>query len=142
MLLRVDRRYKKSAYTIGKLYVDGVYVCDTLEDAVRPYKIAHETAIPAGTYELTMNAISPKFQYHKWALPYGGFIPRLLDVPNYSGVLIHPGNTAADTDGCILVGRNRAVGKVLDSQATFKTLMDRYLWPAKLRGESITISLS
>jgi hypothetical protein len=82
--------------TLGELYIDGVYFCKTLEDKVRPQKIQNETAIPAGTYNVIVNE-SPKFKR---------FLPRLLDVPNFSGVLIHAGNTPADTQGCVLVGES------------------------------------
>jgi hypothetical protein len=109
MKLEVKRIAKKETYTIGKMYVDGVYFCDTLEDKVRDLavvaKVANETAIPAGMYNVTVNR-SPKF---------GRDLPRLENVPQFDGILIHRGNTDADTSGCILVGENKAVGKVLNS---------------------------
>lgn len=141
MKLTVDRRYKKPGYTIGCLLINGQYFCDTLEDAVRAVKIYGETAIPAGIYNVDMSTVSPKFRTRSWAVPWNGIVPRLLNVPNFQGVLIHPGNVPADTDGCILVGRNTAKGAVLQSQATYTQLMRNYLWPAKLRGEKIIIEL-
>lgn len=141
MQIKVKRIAKKATYTIGRLYVDEKYVCDTLEDAVRDKKIYGKTAIPSGTYKITMDVVSPRFKDRAWAKPYGGKIPRLIDVPNYEGVLIHVGNTADDTSGCLLVGKNTIVGMVTDSTNTFKNLMDNYLIPAKKRGENITITI-
>lgn len=135
MELKLERIARKQSYTIGRLYVDGEYFCDTLEDTDRGLdadmplsKIAELkkkgiTAIPVGTYEITIKVVSPKFKARSWAKPYGGRVPRLLNVPGFDGVLIHPGNTAADTDGCILVGRNTVVGQVTDSVTAYMALM-------------------
>lgn len=151
--LSLNRRYKKSLYTIGKLSVAGVYFCDTLEDRDRGLtqsmssieiykkKIYGLTAIPTGRYRVLMDVVSPKFRNKVWAKPYGGKIPRLEGVPGFDGILIHPGNTPLDTYGCVLCGRNLAVGKVLESQATFFKLMDEYLIPAHKRGEEIWITI-
>lgn len=115
MELTLIRHAFKPTYTIGKLYIDGKYFCDTLEDVVRKGpKVMHETAIPAGTYEVILN-VSPRF---------GKVLPRLLNVPGFDGILIHAGNTSKDTSGCILVGQNKEVGKVINSQATMKRLME------------------
>ena len=139
MELTVRRTAKRQGYTIGKLSIDGEYFCDTLEDAdrgltadmppgkIRELKVYGQTAIPTGRYAVTLDVVSPRFKARSWARPYGGKIPRLLNVPGFEGVLIHPGNTAADTDGCILVGRNTVVGKVTDSVATFHALMKKLL---------------
>ena len=95
MKLKLERLYLKPDYTIGKLYIDGKYFCDTLEDQVRDLakerKIPGRTAIPAGVYEVIVN-ISPRFRRK---------LPRLLDVAGFDGILIHRGNTAEDTSGCI-----------------------------------------
>lgn len=135
MEILVKRIAKKSKYTIGKMYIDGQYICDTLEDAdrglnqnmslkeIKNKKVYGETAVPTGTYKVDMNTVSPKFKSRTWAKPYGGKLPRLVLVPGYDGVLIHPGNKAEDTLGCILVGENKAVGQVLNSQVTFKKIM-------------------
>ena len=132
----VQRTYRGSAYTIGKLFIDGNYICDTLEDVdrglssnmsedeIKKIKIYGETAIPTGTYKVIMNVVSEKFKNRVWAKPYKGKLPRLVDVPGYEGVLIHPGNTADDTSGCILVGRNKVKGQVVESQNTFHSLMN------------------
>lgn len=106
MNIEVKRTFKGPDYTIGKMYLDGKYFCDTLEDAVRPVKIKNQTAIPEGEYKVIVN-ISPRF---------GKVLPRLLDVPGFEGVLIHSGNTKEDTSGCILVGENKEKGKVLNSR--------------------------
>lgn len=140
MELRVKRVALKSDYTIGRLYVNGEFFSDTLEDAVRDTKIYGKTAIPCGTYKITMDVVSPKFKDRSWAKPYDGKLPRLIDVPNYEGVLIHVGNTAEDTSGCLLVGQNRAVGRLVNSTQTFMSLMEKHLIPAKNRGEEITIT--
>lgn len=105
--LLVKREFFAETYTIGKLYVDGVYFCDTLENPVRPegIKIPNETAIPYGTYEVIIN-FSPKFKR---------ILPRLLNVPMFDGILIHRGNSVKDTSGCILVGENKVKGMVLNS---------------------------
>ena len=135
MELKLKRIAKKNGYTIGKLSINGKYFCDTLEDSDRGLdssmsldelkrkKLPHITAIPTGRYQVTMNVISPKFSKYTFYKQYGGGrVPRLLNVPAYSGVLIHCGNTAKDTDGCILVGKNSKVGMVLDSKITYSNL--------------------
>lgn len=141
MKLTVERRWRKPDYTIGILYIDGQRFCEILEDAVRPDKIYGKTAIPAGTYKIDMDTVSAKFKNRKWAVPYDGKLPRLLDVPGYSGVLIHPGNRPEDTDGCLLPGNNRAKGMVLDSQIRFHQLMKEYLIPAHRAGDEILIEI-
>ena len=153
MRLTLQRIAKREAYTIGRLYVDGIYVCDTVEDKDRGLKSHHpleqikkakvygETAIPMGTYVIDMDRVSPKFSGRSWAKPYGGKIPRLRSVPGFESILIHTGNTAASSLGCILVGINDKAGRVPDSQKTFKRLMDDYLIPAHERGDTITITI-
>lgn len=148
MEILVKRIAKKSKYTIGKMYIDGQYICDTLEDAdrglnqnmsleeIKNKKVYGETSVPTGTYKVDMNTVSPKFKSRTWAKPYGGKLPRLVLVPGYDGVLIHPGNKAEDTLGCILVGENKAVGQVLNSQVTFKKIMS-----ILTKGTNITITI-
>ena len=148
MEILVKRNAKKPKYTIGKMYIDGQYICDTLEDAdrglnqnmsleeIKNKKVYGETAVPTGTYKVDMNTVSPKFKSRTWAKPYGGKLPRLVLVPGYDGVLIHPGNKAEDTLGCILVGENKAVGQVLNSQVTFKKIMS-----ILTKGTNITITI-
>lgn len=108
MKIKVDRIYKGESYTIGKMYLNGEYFCDTLEDAIRPVKIPNETAIPAGTYKVEVT-YSPRFKRN---------LPLLVDVPNYTGIRIHNGSNKDHTSGCILVGFNTAKGKLTDSRKT------------------------
>lgn len=134
MRLELTRIYKGRDYTIGRLYVDGVYLCDTLEDTdrglssamtsaeIKALKVFGKTAIPRGMYFVDMQTVSPRFRLRKWAKAHGGRVPRLQGVRGFDGVLIHPGNTASDTDGCILVGYNKAKGKVLESVAAYERL--------------------
>lgn len=148
MEILVRRIAKRPTYTIGRMYIDGEYVCDTLEDTdrglkqsmpleeIKKKKIYGKTAIPTGTYKVTMDVVSPKFKNKTWAKPYEGKLPRLLDVPGYEGVLIHPGNTADSTNGCVLTGINSVVGKVMNSQATFKKVM-----AILTKGTDITITI-
>lgn len=142
MEIRVKRIALKETYTIGRLYIDGEYICDTIEDKVRDIKIQNETAIPYGRYKVAMNYKSPKysnFDKYKWAKEYDGYLPRLIDVPEFDGILIHVGNTSLDTSGCILVGENKKKGKVINSVATFNRLMKDYLLKAKEKNENIWI---
>lgn len=135
MELRLNRIARKNGYTIGRLSINGKYFSDTLEDSdrglsssmsldvLKKKKLPHITAIPTGKYQITMDVISPKFSKSKFYQQFGeGRVPRLLNVPAYQGVLIHCGNTAKDTDGCILVGKNTKVGMVLYSKQTYANL--------------------
>lgn len=126
MKLLLKRIAKRETYTIGKLYVDNHLFCDTCEDKVRDIeregKVYGKTAIPYGTYKVTLKVQSPKYSQrasYDWCK---GYLPRLLNVPHFDGILIHAGNTAEDSAGCILVGENKVVGKVINSMATLKRL--------------------
>lgn len=134
MKLNLERLFLKPDYTIGKLYIDGSYFCDTLEDQVRDLtkekKVPGRTAIPAGTYEVIVN-ISPRFRRK---------LPRLLDVPGFDGILIHRGNTAEDTAGCILVGENREQGKVINS-TRYELQLTGMLERVQGKGEKPTIEI-
>jgi hypothetical protein len=152
MDITIKRIFKGDKYTIGKLYVNGIYECDTLEDTdrgltedsplseIQSKKVYGETAIPTGTYKIDMNTVSPKFKDRSWAKFCGGKLPRLIDVPGYSGVLIHVGNKPADTLGCILVGDNKIKGQVINSTSTFQELYSLML-KAKVAGEEITVTI-
>lgn len=152
MKLLLKRIAKQKTYTIGKLYINGVYECDTLEDVdrglsndmaideIKKKKVYGQTAIPTGTYEINMDVVSPKFKDRSWAKPYDGKLPRLMDVPGYEGVLIHVGNTDKDSSGCILVGQNKIKGQVVNSTATFHELMGK-LTDAHERGEKVSITI-
>lgn len=141
MKLILERNWNKETYTIGKLYyIDEDtqakrYICDTLEDtdrrltddmtieAIKKLKVYAETAIPSGTYQITLNTISPKYNKRKYYKDLcGGKVPRLLGVKGYDGVLIHIGNTNKDTAGCILVGENKVKGRVINSTKAFEKL--------------------
>lgn len=152
MKLLLKRSFKGPDYTIGKLYINDVYECDTLEDQDRGLtsqmsiseielkKVYGKTAIPTGTYKIDMTTVSPKFKDRVWAKPYKGILPRLIDVKGYSGVLIHVGNKAEDTLGCILVGENKVKGQVVNSTATFYELMT-VLLKAQSAGETIELTI-
>lgn len=154
MVVTVERIYTCDTYTIGKLYINEEYICDTLEDTDRGLndsmsideitkkKVYGKTAIPCGTYNLTMNVQSPKysnFGKYKWAKQYDAYLPRIENVKGFEGILIHVGNTDKDSNGCILVGNNNIKGQVTSSTVTFQKLMNNYLWKAKQSNEVITI---
>lgn len=134
MKLRVERLWKKPAYTVGRLFVNGKFFCNTLEDTVRDLsnekKVYGKTAIPYGEYKVVYN----------WSPKFGRNLPRLLNVPAFEGILIHPGNTADDSAGCILVGRNTEVGRLTESRYTSDKL-NVLIEDAQRGGESITIEI-
>ena len=153
MELIVDRKWKKQSYTISNLTIDGKWFCNVLEDAdrgldssmsiakIKELKKPSITAIPRGTYEITLDVISPRFctnAFYKQVCD--GKLPRLLNVKGFEGILIHAGNTDKDSAGCLLVGMNLEKGKVLKSQETFRKLYE-VLNEAKLRGEDIQITI-
>jgi hypothetical protein len=111
MKLEVRRDMCGAVCTIGRLFINGENTCFTLEDVVRPdgVKIYGETAIPAGTYKVVVN-FSNRFQT---------LMPELLEVPNFEGIRIHPGNTDKDTHGCILVGSNHTGNSITDSRKAY-----------------------
>lgn len=154
MKLLVKRTYKGPKYTIGKLYVNGQYFCDSIEDVDRGLKqgmplndilrikVKGKTCIPYGTYVVTINVVSGKYSnYTKYpfAKEVGARMPRILNVPGFEGILIHPGTTEEDTDGCLIVGQNKIKGKVINSQVTWRNLY-KLLEKASKRRELITIT--
>lgn len=153
MILRVERRWKKSGYTIGVLSIDGLRECETLEDEdrglwqgmdvekLRRIKVKGKTAIPSGRYRVVLDIYSQKFGAKPWYRNLcKGYLPRLIGVPGYDGVLIHVGARPEHTEGCILVGENKVKGGLVNSQATFeriyKKLKDK--WDA---GEDIWVEV-
>ena len=153
MKVKVERRWPKATYTIGRLYIDGLYYCNTLEDKdrglkqtdslffIKQRKVYGETAIPTGTYTIAMNVTSPKYSASAWYWQLcKGKVPRLMNVPGWEGVLIHTGNNALQTYGCILVGKNTKVGQLTESKATFKALY-KEMKKAYDEGEEITITI-
>lgn len=152
MKLLLKRIALRDKYTIGRLYADGKYVCDTIEDKVRDLnrngvfdgdekKVYAETAIPYGTYEVTLKVKSPKFSQKPEYAWCKGYVPRLLNVPSFEGILIHHGVNERSSAGCLIVGKNTIVGQVTDSMNTLKHLYNDYLKPASDRGEKITIEI-
>lgn len=139
MKLTLHRLPSSENCTLGTLYVDGDEQCYTCEDVVREvegqpvkeWKIAGETAIPRGTYEVIINH-SVRFKRE---------LPLLLNVPGFTGVRIHPGNTAEDTEGCILVGEKLGTDAVLESRKAFTELMLR-LQDAIAAGEKVHIEIA
>ena len=132
MRMLLQRLPSANGCTLGELTIDGQHVCWTLEDIVRPAgeKVAGKTAIAAGVYQITINR-STRFKC---------LLPLLLDVPGFTGVRIHPGNTQYDTEGCILVGRHKKVASVEQSRAAFDPLMSR-LNAAQANREAIYIEI-
>ena len=142
MKILVKRIAKRPTYTIGKMYLDGKYFCDTLEDTdrnisqstpldtIKKVKLPNNTAIPTGTDKVIVN-VSPKFKR---------LLPRLLNVPGFDGVLIHRGNTDKETSGCILIGENKVVGKVINSTG-YETKLVSILNKAQDNKENITIEI-
>lgn len=132
MELKLKRLHKNPTYTIGKLYVDGQYLCDTVEDCDRGLKqsmtsqqiavkkVYGKTAIPSGRYKVTLT-FSNKFKR---------VLPLVNDVIGFLGIRIHAGNTADDSLGCIIVGENKIKGGVVNSKVTLERLM------AKLIGQT------
>lgn len=120
MELLLIRRYKNDKYTIGDLYIDGVWFSNTLEDTdrgltddmseeqIKKIKVYGRTAIPTGRYKVEVT-YSPKFKRH---------LPLLIDVKGFTGIRIHSGNSAEDTLGCLLVGYNKVKGQVINSRVT------------------------
>lgn len=122
MILTLIRTIIKKTYTQGELYIDGAYFCDTIEPPYKKLKSAEEklpngTAIPYGTYKVVMY---PSAKFHR-------ILPMIADVPFFSGILIHAGNTAADTRGCLLVGKKvrSQEGKIMSSNITLAELMSK-----------------
>lgn len=135
MELTLNRIFLGSSATIGELYVDGEHIADTLEDRVRPEgeKVYGKTAIPEGTYEMVLS-YSPRFKK---------ILPEILNVPNFTGIRIHCGNSSADSSGCILVGTwdGEKEDWVSDSKVAFNKLMS-LLQKAADNKEKITITIN
>jgi hypothetical protein len=132
MKLQLMREQYKPDSTVGRLLVDGTFECFTLEDGIRTKKVHGRTAIPPGTYRVTVTP-SPRFRKD---------LPRLHDVPNFQGVLIHPGNTAADTEGCILVGAQWQKGAeaIGQSRVAFAALFAK-IKDALAQGDRVEIAV-
>lgn len=150
MELKITRIFKTKSYTIGELDVDGKYLCDTIEDVVRPLpevcpntpkgiackckeKVYGKTAVPAGTYKVKLG-YSNRFKR---------ILPQVLNVPHFLGILIHTGNSSRDTDGCIIVGTwdGKTEDWVSNSRVAFDKLMP-LLKAAADKNEEITITIN
>ena len=142
MELLLKRIAYKDTYTIGKLYINGEYFCDTIEDKNRDLnhdgdlndsgesKVMHKTCIPFGTYKVIVNM----------SLRFKRLLPRLLDVPHFDGILIHNGVDETSSSGCIIVGKNTIVGKVTNSRYYMNKLTDTLL-AVQNKKEEITIKI-
>lgn len=149
MKLTLKRINKTEKYTEGILYINGERFCSTIEDTdrdltnemsiaeIQSKKVYGETAIPKGTYQITLDVVSPKFKDRSWATFCEGKLPRLLDVPGFEGVLIHVGNEASNSLGCLLVGQKTKDGWVSNSTQTFKDLY----YKLKQATDQITITI-
>lgn len=156
MQISVRRVAKRDKYTIGWLYIDGKKFCDTIEDKDRGLKqtmslaeilrkkVYGQTAIPKGTYILSMNKPSPSYQnkakkdvYYKFCCDN---MPRIENVPGFDGILIHNGSDQDSSSGCLIVGENSIVGKVTNSRTVFKKLW-QMLFDVYKRGEEIKITI-
>lgn len=152
MELLLHRKWRKDTYSIGLLYINGEYFCDTIEDKdrnlyqgmseeeIRAKKVYGETAIPYGRYKISMHRKSPKYSQRKQYQKCGGYLPYLSKVPGFDGVLIHIGNFSKDSAGCVLVGKNTVKGAVMNSTYWFWKLYD-ILKKADERGEEIWITI-
>jgi hypothetical protein len=149
MEITLKRKYLKKGYTIGDIFIDGNWVCNSLEDEVRTLnseedKVYGKTAIPYGRYQVAMNVISPKFgimPYYKEVCQ--GRLPRLTNVPFFDGILIHVADGIRGAEllqGCIGVGHNRIKGGLLHGKEVFRNLYDM-LNNAYKKGEQIWISI-
>jgi hypothetical protein len=138
MRLRLIREPSVNGATLGALYINGVWHCWTVEDQIREvagqpvsaWKVQNETAIPSGLYQVAITE-SARFKRR---------LPILLDVEGFTGIRIHPGNTAADSEGCILPGRIRGTGKVIESRLAFDALFERMDRAQKI-GQVISIDI-
>lgn len=147
------QRSAGSSACLGRLSLDGHFVCDTLEPpshgltsatvprTIRDIKRLGRSAIPVGVYRLVLG-YSPRFSPRPFYKACGGgLVPRLLNVSGFDGVLIHCGNTVVDTCGCILVGRRADASTLVESQKTYSRLMRQYWQPATRRGEPMYLEI-
>ena len=153
MKIELQRTYNNGIYCIGHLYINGVYYCDTIEDTdrgltsdmpldkIKKIKVYSCTAIPAGTYTVTLSVLSAKFYQKSYYRNFcKGMMPRLLNVPGFEGILIHRGINQNSSAGCLIVGWNKIKGQVVDSQKAFEGLYKK-MKQASDKGEKITITI-
>lgn len=138
MEIKVDRKWKKEKYTIGRLYIDGEFICNTIEDTdrgltqsmseeeIKSKKIYGQTAIPTGRYKVLMNIVSPKFSQKEFYMNVcKGKVPRLEGIKGFSGVLIHSAATADNVEGCIGVGFNTEIGRLTSIKEAFEKVYSK-----------------
>lgn len=143
----------REKYRISHMKVDGQYVCDVIEDKdrgltqdmpleeIKRKKIPAQTAIPRGRYQVVLNIRSPRFSQKDYYKNYcGGFLPRLLKVPGFDGVLMHRGVDQESSAGCLILGKNKVVGKVSESKECFEKVYG-LMKDAVNRGEKIWITI-
>lgn len=130
MKLILERNIFKDDFTLGIITCEGKHICYTVEDAVRPVKIAGMTAIPAGEYEVIIN-MSNRFKK---------LLPLLLNVPNFKGIRIHAGNTSDDTEGCLIVGLEGTENGVARSRDAMKVIQPM-IQAALDAGDKVTIQI-
>ena len=143
MELRLERKYRNNNYCIDKLYIDGKYFSDALEDPdrglidsmsleeIKKIKIKGNTCIPYGTYNITIT-YSPRFKKN---------LPLLNNVKGFDGIRIHSGNKPQDTEGCLLPGFNKVKGQVIDSRITTDKLIAQ-IQQVLNKGEKVTITIT
>ena len=156
MELKLIRKIKTDTYTIGELYINNNLFCSTLEDTdrglldsmlldeIKSKKVYGQTAIPKGTYEITLDVVSPKFSKYPFYMEVcKGKLPRLQNVKGFEGILIHvaDGYKGAElVQGCIGIGKNTIKGGLLEGKETFKKLYS-LLQDSKNKGEKLTIKI-
>lgn len=140
MQLQLRRLYRKPEYIIGKLYINGEYYCDVVEDRdrgltqdmdlaqIKKIKVMHETAIPYGTYKVRLS-LSPRFKK---------ILPEILNVPGFSGIRMHGGSSAASSSGCLILGKNTIKGGVTNS----KYYVNKLIEILKNTNEPVEISIT
>lgn len=141
MVIRIDRQWKKAEYTISRVFINGNYYgCNALEDTDRGLlqamqitelqrrKIKGKTAIPRGYYDVRIT----------YSQKYKRMMPLVVDVPAFSGIRLHSGNSAKDTEGCILFGKNDKVGWISDSRYWTNKIYNE-IERALNRGEKVTL---
>lgn len=151
MKVKIWRKWPRKGYCIGVLYVSGKRLCEVLEDEdrglvqtmptgkINQLKVWGATAIPKGTYRVALS-VSPKFKDRAWAKKYDGLVPEITNVKGWTGVRIHPANSASELLGCCAPGDNKVVGKVINSTKRYYELM-ALLVPAWKKGDEIILEI-
>ena len=154
MKIELTRIYNCPTYCISRIRVDGVYICDAIEDTdrgldqswplekIKKRKVYKMTAIPTGEYDVTLAIRSPKFVTYEYYRDFcGGYLPRILSVKGYEGILLHCGSSAASSAGCVILGYNTIKGKVTNSRKAFEKFY-KILKGASDKLEKITITIT